>query len=277
MGSILKLNWHKSINFGDQLNPYLVKRMWGFESKKINEGDKQPHLMMIGSILNEANSETLVLGSGFVAPDRYFESTPNIITVRGRKTLEMIENIKIKTDEIEVGDPAILLPDYFIPSVGFNKYNIGVIPHIIDVDFAHSLFERKRGVRIIDLRLSGDDFNEIESIINQICSCRCIISSSLHGLIIAHAYGIPGIWCEFSDMVIGNGFKFKDYMSAHGMTEDQISCLNLKNYKSRPYVSEIEDSAKKFIINSNNEKQKMREIIEKTQEIIISNKKKYLL
>ena len=277
MDKSLKLNWHKSSNFGDQLNPYLVKKMWGFDSFKIKEGYKEPHVMMIGSILNEANSQTLVLGSGFVGENRFFEGAPKIITVRGKKTLQMVKDVGIETSEVGLGDPAILMPDYFTPNPGFNKYDIGIIPHIVDMELAEQIFGRKRGSRIIDLRLVGETFQEIESIINQICSCRCIISSSLHGLIIAHTYGIPGIWCEFSDMVIGGGFKFKDYMSAHGVEEVSVPYLDLKNPKSFLTIPEIKTLAKNVIVDSNHEREKMRAITSNVYDIIQSSKKMYLL
>ncbi len=277
MDKALKLNWHKSSNFGDQLNPYLVKKMWGFNSFKIKEGYKEPHVMMIGSILNEANSQTLVLGSGFVGENRFFDGAPRIITVRGKKTLQMVGDVGIETENIGLGDPAILMPDYFSPSQNLNKYDLGIIPHLVDMEIAGEIFGRKRGTRIIDLRLIGETFTEIESIVNQICSCRCIISSSLHGLIIAHTYGIPGIWCEFSDMVIGEGFKFKDYMSAHGVNEDSVPYLNFKDPNGLLTVPEIKGLAKNIIIDSEQEREKMKEISNSVYDIIQSSKRMYLL
>ena len=40
-----------------------------------------------------------------------------------------------------------------------------------------------------------------------------IFSTSLHGLIISHAYGIPAIWIKAGNIGT-DGFKFKDYFSS---------------------------------------------------------------
>lgn len=45
-----------------------------------------------------------------------------------------------------------------------------------------------------------------------------ILSSSLHGLVVSDAFGIPNQWLEFSDNVVGAGFKFRDYADGIGRT-----------------------------------------------------------
>ena len=54
--------------------------------------------------------------------------------------------------------------------------------------------------------------------IRQIAECRFILSSSLHGLIIADSMGIPNLHVEFGDRLLGDGYKFDDYYSAYGLT-----------------------------------------------------------
>ena len=63
--------------------------------------------------------------------------------------------------------------------------------------------------KIIDSRTRN-----IEHIIDEINKCERILSSSLHGIIVAHAYNIPALWIKKGDIGSLNGFKFKDYFSS---------------------------------------------------------------
>lgn len=68
--------------------------------------------------------------------------------------------------------------------------------------------------------------------IDQILSCEMILSSSLHGIIVADAYGVPNLWCKFTDYEApGKGFKFKDYYLSVGKSIKNpvhIQNMNLK-------------------------------------------------
>lgn len=258
----LKLNWHKSVNFGDQLNPYLAKKIWNLDAVKIEEGSSEDHLMMIGSILNEANSHSLVFGSGFVTEHSFFDGNPKILSVRGELTRKVLASRGYPKNQIRIGDPAILLPDFYNPSSREKKFKLGVIPHIIDYEKGSDLFKNMENCILINLRLSGDEeITEIEKIIDDINSCECIISSSLHGLIVAHSYGIPGAWCEFSDRVIGGGFKFRDYFSAHTKNYESIQCLNLKDTQKIDSLDEIIKTASQILIETERDKAQVYDII----------------
>jgi pyruvyltransferase len=215
-----KINWHRSINFGDQLNPYLINHFLGYWPKKYeiwnerlgrHEELTEPHIMLLGSILNEANEHTTVVGAGFVSDSSCCIKAPKFLSVRGKLTLNRAQSLYGGIGKVFLGDPALCLPKIFTQK-SEKKYKFGIIPHLIDEDFVRSQFN---GYRIISLRTNSDDPSEIERIISEINECEVTISSSLHGLLISHVYEIPSLWVEFSDRVIGNGFKFRDYFSNH--------------------------------------------------------------
>lgn len=54
-----------------------------------------------------------------------------------------------------------------------------------------------------------------------------ILSSSLHGIIFSHAYGIPAYHIEFHDLLDNGNFKFNDYYSSFpGMNYCKFPCPN---------------------------------------------------
>jgi pyruvyltransferase len=113
-----------------------------------------------------------------------------------------------------VGDPALLIPDFVPPSIQGDQ--VGLVAHFVD---AHSDFvsrAREQGLLIID------PLSPLEEYLSALTSCKRIISSSLHGIIFAHAYKIPACWVTISDKVIGSGYKFLDYYSSIGFKENEV-------------------------------------------------------
>ena len=47
-------------------------------------------------------------------------------------------------------------------------------------------------------------------------ACAYIVSSSLHGICVAEAYGIPAVWVRLADNIVGGEFKFRDYYASTG-------------------------------------------------------------
>jgi len=252
----LKINWHRSINFGDQLNPYLINHFLGYWPEKYEiwneeEGRHEklvdPHIMLLGSILNEANQFTTVVGAGFVSESSRCISKPKFLSVRGKLTIERIQKLYGNIENIFIGDPALSLPKIYSPDVE-KKYSIGIIPHLIDEDLVRSKFS---DFRIISLKTNFSTTEEIERIITEINECEVTISSSLHGLIISHSYGIPSLWAEFSDNVIGKGFKFMDYFSNYvNSLEDltNIHPVDLRNGMSSHSYEELLKKTREFPI-----------------------------
>lgn len=157
----------------------------------------------VGSILDFATKKSVVWGSGF----REYNSKTNatkIYAVRGY----LSKNLLNHNDNVQIGDPALLLP------IIYNKQkiqsnNIAIIPHYKEVetfvDFNRFCYD------IIDTRTDN-----IEAFIDKIVKYKYIISSSLHGVIIAHAYGIKALWIKHGGVGSSN-FKYFDYFSSVGI------------------------------------------------------------
>lgn len=254
----LRVNWHQSINFGDQLNPYIIKHFFGSYVPKSDIND-QPHIMLLGSILNEADRNTVVMGAGFVSDNSQCKNKPIFLSLRGKLTLERVYNLYNPSNfnSIKLGDPGIIIPKIYDPNINVNK-KIGIIPHWVDMEIACSIFKKIDDTQIIDVRC--ERINQIEDVINKMKECEVLISSSLHGVIIAHSYNIPCLWVEFSDLVIGGGFKFRDYFSAHIKDTNHYhnyNPVNLRKGLGKYNIDDIYSLAKNSIIDLTNEKNNM--------------------
>lgn len=220
------------VNWGDDLNNVIVSYlsekkvvsyMWSFVSifNPIN-------YMCIGSIVDtKTNHKSLIWGSGAMYGDRnkVIPNPQKVYAVRGPLTREYLLNQGVSCPEI-YGDPAILLP-YIYPSRKVKKYKIGLIPHYADYDLTNvKEFANINSSDSVVIKLKN--YVKWEDVVDQICSCDFIASSSLHGLIISDAYDIPNIWVKLSNNIKGNDFKYLDYLKGCGRNEN-CTPINLIN------------------------------------------------
>lgn len=215
----------KHRNWGDDLNYYLisviVKRpVIFYQNFWLGRKLKLTNYLCIGTLLdavNYSNKQTIVWGSGVSGQERSFVTPQKICSVRGYKTKEFLKRYGIECPNI-VGDPALLLPKYYTPKSKEKRYKLGLIPHITDLDHqvVQEIRENHPEVLIIDLA----HYKKWTNVIDEICSCETIVSSSLHGLIASDAYGVPNCWIKLGDNVCGGiNLKFLDYFSSVGRTE----------------------------------------------------------
>lgn len=203
-------------NWGDKLNPYIAGRISG--CPVIHRDDvyllsSRPVHYWIGSNLAKAckDRNAVIWGAGFIRDGEPILGRPmEIRAVRGWLSHARLRMAGIPAPD-SVGDIALLLPRLYRPKRHLERRSLGVIPHCREW---HEAFFREvrnwRDVRLIDI------CGEIGNVIEQIIACDRIISSSLHGIICADAYGIPAIWLKVSNKPRGDGFKFRDYFSSVG-------------------------------------------------------------
>lgn len=207
----IDLHWFTGVpNLGDALNPYLLSKLFSLKVNWVDPKKRCRKYFAVGSILGKADNFTEVWGSGFISDTSKTLGRPLIHAVRGPLTEKKLNAMGIACPKV-YGDPALLLPQIYFPKAP-KKFKVGIIPHYVDKK-APSVLKAslEPGVKVIDIQNRN-----VESFIDQILSCELIISSSLHGLIIADAYGVPNVWMKLSDKIVGGNFKFNDYFLSVG-------------------------------------------------------------
>ena len=197
--------------------------------------DKTKHLYAVGSILNMGAQNATIWGSGMLEEPRKaiillfkFFRKLDIRLVRGPKTREWLLKMGYKCPEL-YGDPALIMPMIYKPKKSKKTNNkIVVIKHFSD----EKKLEKNKKFIYLDPIVN---INHYEDIIDDIASAKLVISSSLHGIIIAEAYGVPAILMKGSQT--DNKFKYDDYYYSTGrfnydIADNENDALELlKNYK----------------------------------------------
>lgn len=282
MKSKINLYWYKHKeghgNFGDELNHYIIRKLSNLEINHIDIGlfnlspllffkvntysllkrnisiieyfkylyyyfvRKPKVLVGIGSVLGGVNSERYVVwGSGILNKNDKFKKA-HFKAVRGKFSQKRIIELGYNAPDV-IGDPALLMPILYKPK--FNKKNkIGIIPHFVHYNELKHL--ENTSIKVINL------LDPIEKIIDEINLCHKTLSTSLHGIIVSHAYNIPSLWVDFEETnekkLVGDNIKFKDYFSS----------VNIKSYSPiqiktiNGFVSELFDVNEKYLLPDSN-------------------------
>ncbi|PAU95032.1 hypothetical protein CK240_16780 [Paracoccus salipaludis] len=225
----LKMYWFRrgggnaNGNFGDELGPLLVSHLTGrsVEWAAAEECD----LVSIGSILSQVSksatrskrmSDLLVWGSGLIEEDiEQLDPCLKPMAVRGKNTRDALGLHK----DLPLGDPGILSNLLVEPSS--KKYAWGIVPH-----FTHRRsavikeISEANGCRLIDAT------DPVVDVLQAISSCSAIVSSSLHGLIVADSYSVPCYWLDLKSHK-SHDYKFSDYCS--GLSRDMFPRLGMND------------------------------------------------
>lgn len=250
----IKLFWYKHDvkpgNFGDELNPYIVAKIstnrvtyinllhlnadnWlqlkvllkAISSKEIsvkqainyfllNNIQKPKVLLAIGSVLQyNKYSNSVVWGSGII--DKKFSfANSDFRAVRGKYTQAKVLELGYKAPNA-LGDPALLLPIIYTPKQT-KKYKVGIVPHYIHYEEYKKRFSTESDILVINV------LQEVEVVLDEIVNCEYTLSTSLHGIIVSHAYGVPSLWVDFKltdKKLFGDNIKFFDYFSSLDIKE----------------------------------------------------------
>ena len=242
-------SWCEPVNFGDWVGPFLFEARTGTKPlhHKLDRKTGGTALVTAGSIMAHIRraDAAIVWGAGIITRADVFERPREIRAVRGPLTRARCLELGYDCPEI-YGDPAILLPRHLDLSAIPVTDDLGLVPHFVNLDEATRLFGDRPGIRIIDVR------RPLPEVCAEIAACRAIVSSSLHGVIVAQAYGRPAARVTFAAPLKGDGVKFADHYAAFGITdapeparldgsETTAGLLSLAEAAPRPDIDALTD------------------------------------
>lgn len=217
----LKLYWSNRIaNFGDWISRDIVAHVSGrrVEWAPRHECD----MFAVGSILDHAavgvteqtnpTRKAVVWGGGLLEPYNInkligaFQSHLTWAAVRGPLTATLLD-LKLAT----YGDPGLLIAD--IAPKGEPHDRIGLVLHHSQKLQPAFLKRMAKDGRFVLVDVMHEDHLEV---VRRISACRAIVSSSLHGVIVADAYGVPNTWWMPTKIHNTPRLKFYDYALSIG-------------------------------------------------------------
>lgn len=233
-GILPVLYWDRVPNFGDVIGPYLVSKITGKPVLNILHSTA-PGFLTVGSILQLIDRKNMVVwGSGLIEQPtdkmiaKIKKYDPEVLSVRGKETARYLEEAGVQISNMDaLGDPALIMPLFYKPTLKKSAGRVGICLHYMHKPNFLSITAEQEGIKFIDVQ------KDLEHVIDEICSSEVCISTSLHGLIISQAYGVPWVWLEVSDNNLkGGDFKFKDFFSTLNSSQIAHSKVALKDLES---------------------------------------------
>lgn len=258
-------------NMGDLLNKYMLEDVFNISVNRTSL--KNCNLIAIGSTLdhivyypklkdklkqkisNMFNDNVHIWGTGFIRGNAKLDSSliyKNIYVhaLRGNLTKSRMERLLGKKLDVPLGDGGLLAQKWlgYYPE---KKYSVGIVPHFKEQTNTNvdRLLKSYENSVFIDLKDTPID------VVKKIGECELIISSSLHGMIVADSFHIPNIHITLTNSMFGDGNKYNDYMSAYNIQHTPFDCSD----GSVPDIKTIKDNYK---IDSDIVEQKKQQLFE---------------
>lgn len=205
-----------SVNFGDKLSEIVTRQVLSTVGLTLDdEVSVSSRIFAIGSVLHFTKTNDHIWGSGWNGkiPETAFKAKNlNVHAVRGPLTAEFLSKHGIHVPEV-YGDPALLVPHLFPNRFKISKeYDYVFVPNLHDCNL------------VINQPNVVSPLQGWNVVIDSILRAKLVLSSSLHGLILAEAYGIPALYVRLTETE--NLFKYKDYYLGTGRKEVDFRFAN---------------------------------------------------
>lgn len=204
--------WWQSMNFGDVLTPWMITEITGKRPVWVEWTHQLPYHVWSGSVLNWANGYGKVWGAGLGSMKDPVNPESDLVAVRGPLSAMIAKQCGNKSKPAAMGDVGLCLRKLIKPSQEKDD-KIALVPHYVDYFRVREVYGDKKEFRIVDL------LSPVEKVVEEITRSECVVSSALHGLVVADAYNMHAAWAKFSTNICGDGTKYVDHMAAVGRIE----------------------------------------------------------
>ena len=237
MAKKLRVYYAKVPNMGDVLNKDIIEKCFGYKVERrsyltgelsgIGSGlgnytyEEEKWKNALKAISGVLFPKAYIWGTGFVRykekDTRFYKPKTHVCAVRGALSKKRIEAMLGRPIDVPMGDAGILA-SALLDQMPKKRYEVGIVAHYKEQDELafRELLEQYPGSHFIDVRKTPIEVTE------EIAQCDTVISSSLHGLIIADSLRVPNLHVVVTDNLLGDGFKFDDYYSAYGLRHEFV-------------------------------------------------------
>ena len=202
------------LNLGDALSPVMTGLLAGKPVRRVPFRSETSRLVAVGTIgQNIIGGRAWFWGTGCSpragSARRRVRFTPDpglraeIVATRGPLSAALLGGGRLTTRTF--GDPVWLLPRFYDPRPP-KRWELGVIPHLSDLADREVACHPKPALAryVVPEALAGTvrlintvcpiSLHGMRAKLDEILSCRRLISTSLHGLVFAESYGIPCLY-----------------------------------------------------------------------------------
>lgn len=230
----------RRVNLGDALSPILVAALTGLPVRHAAFDSPVERLVAVGTIAHGQTAGVAHLwGPGLDATVNVLERgapwrrPPDVEFVvhamRGPISAASLRLHGVAAPDC-YGDPVHLLDRVFPLGTVEKRYDLGVVLHLTEIDDAGAPLAQHRRyavpdalrdrVRLIDTLAEPTEAG-FRAKLTEIAQCRAILSTSLHGLVVAEVYGVPCAWFALEDC----GLRAVDPFDAQARIDHRVRDL----------------------------------------------------
>jgi len=216
-------------NFDNIISFYIFEKLSGYYHKYYDihtNKENEYHYIISGNSIDYYNSKSILWGIGMNNNINPIINPKKIYCLRGKKTRNLLLKNNIDIPEV-YGDPVLLLSKIYNKNTKkiSNNKKIGIVVNDYIYNSIFDLYKNNKNLNIINLKVNLD-YQNIETIIDEIISCEIILSYTLYGIIIANSYNIPAIRIK-DELFFSENFQFSEYFES--IYTDGYNCETLEN------------------------------------------------